>query len=493
MSFVIANLPALQVAVPLMAAPICALLVRGRYAWVFTTLVAWVTFAISLALMDEVLDKGSFSYNMGGWAPPWGIEYHIDALSALLLVLISGMAAIITPAARHAIGVEVTERARRLFFTVALLALTGMLGIVATGDAFNLYVFLEISSLASYALIAMGNSRRAATAAFHYLILGTIGATFILIGVGLIYSATGTLNMADMASRLRAVGVTPTVEAAFAFIIIGAAIKFALFPMHFWMPNAYTYAPSLVSAFFGATATKVGAYILIRFIFTVFGEHFAFGEMHLSWVLIPIAIAGAFVASLVACWQDDLKRMLAFSSVAQVGYIGLGIGLGNQDGVVAAVVHVFNHGLMKGALFLVMACVILRLGSADMTSFRGLGKRMPVAMAAFVIAGLSMIGVPLTVGFISKWYLVVGALQEGLWPVAALVLISSLIAAVYIWRVVEVAYFKEPDSDAPVKPTPPLLLIPTLALAVLCIVFGVATDFTVNVALLATTTLGIAP
>ncbi len=493
MSVIVDNLPALQVAVPLIGAPICALLVRGYLSWIFATAVSWLTFAISIALMNEVLHMGDVTYIMGGWPAPWGIEYHIDALSALLLVLVSGMAAIIMPAARLAIGVEVNPRARRLFFTVALLALTGMLGIVATGDAFNLYVFLEISSLASYALVAMGNTRRAPTAAFQYLILGTIGATFILIGIGLLYSATGTLNMADLAAKLRATGATATVEAAFAFIVVGAAIKFALFPLHFWMPNAYTYAPSLVSAFFGATATKVGAYILIRFIFTVFGAHFAFGDMHLAWVLIPVAIAGAFTASLVACWQSDLKRMLAFSSVAQVGYIGLGIGLGNQDGLVAAIVHVFNHGLMKGALFLVMACVILRLGRADMTTFQGLGRRMPVVMAVFVVAGLSMIGVPLTVGFISKWYLVVAALERGLWPVAVLVLISSLIAAVYIWRVVEVAYFRAPADDTKVEHPPALLLVPTMVLGILCIVFGIATDFTVDLALLATTTLGGAP
>ena len=493
MSMIVDNLPALQVAVPLIGAPICALLVRGYFSWIFATIVAWLTFAVSIALMVEVLHFGEINYIMGGWPAPWGIEYHIDALSALLLVLVSGMGAIIMPAARLAIGVEVAERARRLFFTVALLALTGMLGIVATGDAFNLYVFLEISSLASYALVAMGNTRRATTAAFHYLILGTIGATFILIGIGLIYSVTGTLNMADMAAKLRVVGATATVEAAFAFIIVGAAIKFALFPLHYWMPNAYTYAPSLVSAFFGATATKIGAYILIRFIFTVFGAHFAFDEMHLSWALIPIAIAGTFTASLVACWQSDLKRMLAFSSVAQIGYIGLGIGLGNQDGLIAAIVHVFNHGLMKGALFLVMACVILRLGRADMTTFQGLGRRMPGTMAVFVVAGLSMIGVPLTVGFISKWYLVAAALERGLWPVAVLVLISSLIAGVYIWRVVEVAYFRPPPDDVKVEKPPALLLIPTMTLGVLCVVFGIATDFTVDIALLAATTLGVAP
>jgi multicomponent Na+:H+ antiporter subunit D len=490
---ILQHLPALQVTVPLLAAPLCALMFRPRIAWCFAILTTWATFAISVAIMDQVLEHGVLVYDMGGWAPPLGITYVIDPLNALLLLLVSGMAAIIMPAARLGIGVEVVPRAQRLFFTVALLALTGMLGIVITGDAFNLYVFLEISSLASYALVAMGTDRRAAKAAFNYLIQGTIGATFILIGIGLLYMMTGTLNMADMAGRLRAVHDTAPIQAALAFILVGAGIKFAMFPAHVWMPNAYTYAPSLVSAFFGATATKVGAYTLIRFIYNVFGAEFSFETMSIGWVLVPLGLAGAFVGSLVAIWQDDLKRMLAYSSVAQVGYIAAAIGYGNHDGLVAAIVHVFNHGLMKGALFLVMACVILRLGKADMNSFRGLGKRMPITMGCFVVAGLSMIGVPFTVGFISKWYLVLGAMEADLWPVAVLIVMSSLLSIIYIWRVVEVAYFCDPPDDLRVSEAPAELLVPTVLLTVLCIAFGVATKITVGVASLAASQIWVMP
>ena len=477
-----AHLPALQIVVPLVAAPICALLFNPRLASAFAALVGVVTFAISITLLDQVLKGGEIVYRMGGWEPPWGIVYVIDPLNALLLCLVSGMAAIVIPAVRLGIGAETTERSRRLFLTLALLALTGMLGIVITGDAFNLYVFLEISSLASYALVATGNDRRAAPAAFNYLVQGTIGATFILIGIGLLYMMTGTLNMSDLGVRIADLHDTAPVQAALAFILVGAAVKAALFPTHLWMPNAYTYAPSLVSAFFGATATKVGAYIMIRFIFTVFGAEWVFGQMMVGWILVPLGIAAAFAGSLVAIWQTDLKRMLAYSSVAQVGYISAAIGLGNRDGLIAAIVHVFNHGLMKGALFMVMACVILRLGRADISSFRGLGRRMPVTMGCFVIAGLSMIGVPLTVGFVSKWYLVLGAIEAGAWPVAVLVVMSSLLAVIYIWRVVEVAYFAPAPDSARIREAPALLLVPTLLLTVLCVTFGVATDTTVGVA-----------
>ncbi|MBC6439980.1 MAG: monovalent cation/H+ antiporter subunit D family protein [Rhodospirillales bacterium] len=484
------HLPALQIAVPLIAAPVCALLVQSRLAGLFATAAAWLTFAIAIALFLNVLGLGFVWYEMGGWAPPLGIGLVVDPMSALLLVLVSGMAAIIMPAVPLGIGVEVAPRAQRLFYTLALLALTGMLGIVVTGDVFNLYVFLEISSLASYALVATANDRRASKAAFSYLALGTVGATFILIGIGLIYMVTGTLNMSDLAVRLPALWHLAPVQASLAFILVGAGIKFALFPAHVWMPNAYTYAPSLVSAFFGATATKVGAYILIRFIYNVFGAEFAFVDMRIGWVLIPLGIAGAFVGSLVAIWQNDLRRMLAYSSVAQVGYIAAAIGYGNQDGLVAAIVHAFNHGLMKGALFLVMACVIMRLGNANLETFRGLGRRMPITMACFVVAGLSMIGVPFTVGFVSKWYLIAGALRADLWPVAVLIVLSSLLAIIYIWRVVEVAYFQPPPEGAGRSEAPAMLLGTTVLLTVLCVVFGIATRFTVNVADVAAVMLG---
>ncbi len=486
------QLPALQVAVPLIGAPLCALMGRPRPAWLFAVVVAWLTFAVSVALLEHVLGAGPIHYAMGGWPEILGIAYVIDPLNALVMVLVSGMAAIIMPATRAVIDVEVVHRARHLFHTMALLALAGMLGIAMTGDVFNLYVFLEISSLASYALVAMGVDRRATRAAFHYLVQGTIGATFILVGIGLAYMMTGTLNMADMATRLPDVSHTAPIQAALAFILIGTAIKAAIFPAHSWMPNAYTYAPSLVSAFFGATATKIGAYMLLRLVYSVFGADYAFGEMKIGWLLVPLGLAGAVAGSIVAVWQHDLRRMLAYSSVAQVGYIAAAIGFANHDGLVAAIVHVFNHGLMKGALFLIMACVIMRLGKANMESFRGLGRRMPVTMGCFVVAGLSMIGVPGTVGFVSKWYLVSGALDTGLWPLALVIVATSLIAVVYIWRVVDVAYFSDPSPGARDE-APAMLLMPAVALCVLCVVLGISTDLTVGVADAAARLLGGAP
>ena len=347
---------------------------------------------------------------------------------------------------------------------------------------FNVFVFLEISSLSSYALIAQGTTRRALTSALQYLVMGTIGGTFILLGIGMIYMVTGTLNIVDMAVQLAAVGPNRTVLVALACIGIGTGIKLAVFPLHIWLPNAYTYAPAIVTAFLAATATKVAYYVLVRFIFGVFGGDFVH-VLRLDAVLMPLAIAAMFVGSFVAIFQDDIKRMLAYSSVAQIGYMVLGLSLASVSGLTGGLVHLFNHAIMKSGLFLVVAAVLLRVGSTRLDAFAGLGRRMPLTMAAFVAGGLSLIGVPLTVGFVSKWYLVMGAFEAGLWPVAVLILLSSLLAVVYIWRVVEVAYFREPPEEAAeVKEAPFSLLAPTWVLIGATIFFGVFTSLSVGVA-----------
>jgi multicomponent Na+:H+ antiporter subunit D len=332
-------------------------------------------------------------------------------------------------------------------------------------------------------LISQGTTRRALTSSIQYLVMGTIGGTFILLGIGMIYMMTGTLNIADMAVQLAAVGPNRTVLVALACIGIGTAIKLALFPLHIWLPNAYTYAPAIVTAFLAATATKVAYYVLVRFIFSVFGAPLAFEVLRLDAVLMPLAIAAMFAGSFVAIFQDNMKRMLAYSSVAQIGYMVLGLSLVSVSGLTGGLVHLFNHALMKSGLFLVMAAVLLRTESVRLEAMAGLGRRMPWTMAAFVVSGLSMIGVPLTVGFVSKWYLVMGAIQAGLWPVAVLILLSSLLALVYIWRVVEVAYFRQPPDDAPeVKEAPISLLGPIWVLAGATVFFGVFTSLSVGTA-----------
>ncbi|HMB76799.1 MAG TPA: proton-conducting transporter membrane subunit, partial [Kiloniellaceae bacterium] len=274
-----------------------------------------------------------------------------------------------------------------------------------------------------------------------------------------------------------------TVHVAYAFIVVGIGLKLAMFPLHTWLPNAYTFAPSAVTAFLASTATKVAVYVLLRFLLTIFGPTFPLEAQTLTYIFLPLALIAMFAGSTVAIFQINLKRMLAYSSIAQIGYMLLGISFGNLTGVTATVIHLFNHALMKGALFMALGCVILRLERASIESVRGLGQAMPWTMAAFVAGGLSLIGVPLTAGFISKWYLVSGALEAGWWPVAILIVASSLLAVIYIWRVVEVAYFSPaPEGRPPVTEAPLGMLLPVWVLVAANVYFGINADLTVDIA-----------
>jgi len=479
----LAHLPALVVVVPLITAPVTLILRRPAAAWALATGACAFSFIAALLLVAEVAAHGTISYHMGSWAPPWGIEYRVDILNAFVLVLVSAVAAVAMPYAWRSVAAELPRDQVYLFYTMYCLCVAGLLGMTITGDAFNLFVFMEIASLSSYVLIALGRDRRALLAAFQYLILGTIGATFFVIGVGLLYLITGTLNLADMATRLVSVQGSRPELAALAFITVGVSLKLALFPLHLWLPNAYAYAPSVVTAFLAATATKVSVYVLLRFYFSIFGVQLVGGMLPMPEVLLGLSLIAIVTASLVALWQTDLKRLLAYSSVAQIGYITLGLSMVSRDGLTASVVHLFNHGITKGALFLLVGGIALRAGRPGFERLRGLGRSMPVTSLGIVIAGLSLIGVPGTAGFISKWYLVLGAIELGRWWLAAFVVATSLIAVAYVWRFVEAAYLSEPggQTPAPGEP-PPIMLIPAWLMVAACVYFGFDTSFSVGTA-----------
>lgn len=454
----LAHLPALLVMMPLMAAPLCVLLRRPLLAWAVYQLTTGVGLLLSIALLLQVIEVGVVRYAIGGWAPPVGIEYRIDALNALVLVIVSGMAALLAPYARASVAREIDADRAYLFYALLLLCQCGLLGIAATGDAFNLFVFLEISSLSAYALIAMGRHRRALMAAFEYLIMGTIGGTFLLIGIGLMYMMTGTLNMADLAERLPAVMHTRTIEAALAFIVVGASLKLALVPLHAWLPDAYGEAPSVVSAFLAATATKVAVYVLARFLFTVFGIGFAFGTLPLGDILMLLSVAAMLYGAVAAIFADDLKRVLAWSSVGQIGYIVLGLSLATFDGLTASALHLFNHALIKGGLFAMAGLLMLQVGGTRMADLAGLARRLPGLFVLLLIGGLGLVGVPLTAGFVSKWALAQALIAEAQWLPLIAMLVSSLLALVYVGRMIEIAWFREPPEDAPAATPAPLAM-----------------------------------
>ncbi len=475
------HLPILQVILPLLAAPTCLILFNHRWVWLFALVIGAVSLVISALLVQEVVSNGTISYMLGAWEAPWGIEYRIDLLNAFVLLIVSFFGFVALLPAYKSISRELEGAKQIYFYTLYLLCFAGLLGIVATGDAFNIFVFLEISSLSTYALISLGSDRRALWASYQYLVMGTIGASFILIGIGFLYIQTGTLNIADLAERLPAVEDSKTVLAALAFIMVGICMKLAMFPLHKWLPNAYTYAPSIVTVFVAATATKVAVYLLIRFIFSIFHKNFSVEALPLQTLFLTLGLAGVYMASLVAINQTNIKKMFAYSSVAQIGYMIVGMGFGTVLGLQATLLHMFNHSLMKGAIFVALAAVLYQVGKTDIDSFKGLGRRMPITMMGIVLAGLSLIGVPLTAGFVSKWYLVMAALDANLWPIAAMIVVGSMFTVIYIWRLIETAYFQKPEVEVPRQEAPAIFLVVLWGLVLANIYFGVDTRLSVSV------------
>lgn len=484
------HLLALQMVTPLMAAPIVALLRPRHLAWLTATLTSTMAFANAIAIAGKVRVSGDLHYEMGGWQAPIGIELHIGSFGALLLLLVTGASTAALLACRASLDAQI-ERARQPWFYAAwLLAVAGLSGILVTGDAFNAFVFMEVSSLATYILIAASPDRRGLLAVFQYLVLGTIGATFYLIGVGLLYMMTGTLNFTDLEQRLADVTDTRPLLVSAGFITVGLALKAAVFPLHAWLPAAYARAPHAVTVFIAACATKVSVYVLVRFDFLVFQANLDGHGRQFTDFLVPLALGGMLVGSAVAMFKRDLKKLLAWSSIGQLGYILLGAGLVGGAGLTASVTHMFAHGLAKGTTFLAVAALAMRYARLDLQDLGGAFARMPWTMGAFLLGSLSLIGMPGTAGFVSKWLLIRAALESG--PYGGLmvvaILLSSLMAVVYVWRVVAATAFAEPagnggDEVAPGRGEAPWEMLVVLWLAALAnIWFGLDTDLQTELA-----------
>jgi multicomponent Na+:H+ antiporter subunit D len=475
--------PAFLMALPLIMAAITAILPNKRVAWASTFIVTAILTltAFSIALYNA--EVGTTIYKMGGWAPPHGISLVIDALNAPVIVLIAVMALITVIYAMPATIAEIKPNKRAPFYAAFLLGIAGLLGMVVSGDAFNVFVFLEVSSISTYVLVAMGaaRDRRALSAAYNYLILGSIGATFFVIGVGFLYMEPGTLNMADMARILADMdGGSRVAKIAFGFIVIGLGLKLAMFPLHAWLPGAYAYAPTPVTAFLASTATKAALYLLLRFTFFVFDPSYTYVADVLMFVLVGLGIFGMLFASLQAIFQTDVRRMLAFSSVAQVGYMLLGVGIATTASVAAGYLHLINHAVIKGGLFLALGAMWYRFGITRTQDFQGLGKTMPWTMGAFTILGLSLIGVPFTAGFVSKINLADAAADAGWWWAVGVIMLTSILALIYIGRVLLMAYFQDPPEVNGVvvkrNEAPILMLFPMWVLALASVIIGIQAE-----------------
>lgn len=448
---------------------------RQTWAYAISLVGTVLSLAAAVAALISVLKNGVLRHYLGGWPPPFGIEYVVDHLSAYMAVIIGFIGVILMIYPPRA-GMYQTPTKGIPMYAVIMLLLAGLQGVVVTGDLFNLFVFLEIYSLASYALISLGE-KRALMASFRYLILGSIAGSFYLLGVGFIYFATGTLNMADAARLLPALYGSPAIVAGVAFIVIGLAIKMALFPLHVWLPDAHSYAPPVIAALLASVQLEVAAYAMVRMFLTVFQPEYFAQYLPVTAIIGWCGAAGIIFGSVMAIAQHDFKRMLAYSTIGQIGYISVGIGLANPLGLIGALLHILNHAFMKSSLFLIAGATRYHTGAREISSFAGLGRRMPRLMASFTVAALSMVGIPPTAGFFSKWYLVLGSIDASNWTFVAVILASSLLNAVYFFRVIEKIYASPlPEGNGintseRIEPSP-RILYPIIVLAAGILILG---------------------
>ena len=478
----------LLILAPLFGAVIISLIgaLHRRVAYLLIVSSMAASFYSAVATLRQVAQQaadGPLRYRLGDWAPPYGIELVIDPLNGLVLAMVSGVALLVAIFSKNTVRQEIPDRIHH-YYTLFGLLVAGLLGITATGDAFNLYVLMEISALASYALLARGRGF-AYYATFKYVIMGTIGACFYLLGVGYLYIKTGTLNMAELVDFLARPELmsSESIRVAFILIMVGLWIKMALFPLHGWLPNAYTRTTSTTSCLVAPLMTNVSVYVMIRVMFGVFSV--AFVQTSLGWSkgVVWLASVAILAGSIGALAQTSMKRMLTYIIIAEVGYMVGGVWLGNAAGLTGATYHIISDGLMTACLFMAVGAISFKTGSDDLEAMRGIFRKMPITAVVFLVGAFAMIGITPTCGFFSKWYLIKGGVMANQYGYVVALLISSLVNAVLFFRLIEIGYYAPFNEDgqpkghgtSKVKEAPLSMLVPMVVSAVMLLVVGLST------------------
>ncbi|UHQ95388.1 proton-conducting transporter membrane subunit [Haloterrigena alkaliphila] len=441
MSSVDLLLPLLIVA-PILASvlPVALGLRYERAGWPVAAITTTGIFAGAVSLASAVFTEGGpVIHRLGNYPREYGIELVADGFSVPIVVLVTAVAAGVLAYTRLA------GPRGNTFYSAYLLLTGGLIGISLTGDVFNLFVFLEISSLATYALVSSGDGPESAVAGLKYLILGTVAASMYLIGVGFLFMATGTLNMIELAAAIPEAEAQPLIRAAFAFVFVGFALKVAQWPLHTWQPDAYQQAPDGATPLIAALVSSASAYAFGRILVTVFGVDYLVSMPYASEIVVAVGCVSVLAGTTLAVVQRDVKRMLAYSSVSQFGLIVAAYGVvihdATETALVGAAVHLVGHGLLKAGLFLAVGAIAVGYGARTVDEYAGLAKRRPVLAASMAVLLLVLVGVPPGVGFVGKWYIALGAVEAQLWPVAAVIFLSTMLTLAYTARLLEKMYF----------------------------------------------------
>ena len=445
-------------------------------------------FAIFLSLLFigsltwKVFTFGPVTYEMGSWPPPWGIEFSVDYLGLFMLITIGVVSLLILVFGTKDLTHELKRNVIGWYYTLYLLLVGAMMGLAITNDLFNMFVFMEIAAIAACAIISIKSDRECVEASLKYLILSAVGTGGVLLSIALLYMVTGHLNFDFVSLALSdAIHLYPNnILVALAFITMGFIVKAALFPLHVWLPDAHSSAPSPSSAMLSGLVIKIYAVVYLKLLLRVFPEEL-FATIPIFDIILILASMSIIFGSVFAMVQKDIKRMLAYSSIAQIGYVFLGIGLLTPMGLSGGLLHIFNHAMMKSMLFLSAGAIIYCAGVRNISDLKGIGLKMPLVMAVFTIGALAMVGIPVTNGFISKLYLALGTLEAGKPFYLAVILASSLLNAVYYFPIIIGAFFghhhhdehgEEVEEGPKVKNLPMAMGVPLTILGLGCIFFG---------------------
>lgn len=463
------------VAVPLVMAFLLAIFGnKGRTA---ATILANLA-TIALLIMALCSLGQTRMYLMGKWTIPLGINLVLDGLSSLMLLAISVVSA---ASMLFSAGYMEQYTAKPKYFTLFLLMVAGMNGVVLSGDMFNLFVFLEIASLASYALVGFGCEHEELEASFKYMVLGSIASMFVLFGVALMYANTGSLNMAYISAAIQSSGLNAGLAFALGLFITGFGLKAALVPFHAWLPDAHPSAPAPISAMLSGVLIKaLGVYAIARVLFNIFGV-----SIQVGWILVAMGLLSMTAGAFLAIGQWDLKRLLAYSSISQIGYVVLGIGLGGlilaqkrnpawaSLAILGGLFHLVNHAVYKSLLFLNSGSIEMATGTRQLKQMGGLAEKMPVTRATCTIASASIVGIPPFSGFWSKLILVIAAVQAGFYWIGALIVFVSLCTLIMYLKVHRYAFLGElPENLEQTEENEGSMLAAMVFLACLCILMG---------------------
>jgi len=465
----------LFIAVPLVMAFLLPMF--GRKGKTAATVLANLVTVLLLVFAVASIGKTEV-YEVGKWSIPLGINLVLDGLSSLLLLAIS-----VVSAAAMLFSARYMERytAKAKYMSLFLLMVAGMNGVVLSGDIFNLFVFLEIASLASYALVGFGCEHEELEASFKYMVLGTIASIFILFAIALTYGNTGTLNMAYISKAIQDSGLNAGLKFALALFIVGFGLKAALVPFHAWLPDAHPSAPAPISAMLSGVLIKsLGVYSLVRIVFNVFGV-----SVSVSWVLVALGVLSMVIGVFLAVGQWDFKRLLAYHSISQMGYVILGIGIGAlilaRNGkvewaalaILGGLFHLVNHAVFKSLLFLTSGSVEMATGTRQLKEMGGLVERLPFTRATCTVASASIAGIPPFNGFWSKLILVVAAIQAGFLYLAVVTVIVSLVTLISFLKIQRYVFLGElPENLRQTKENKGTMLVAMVFLACLCVLMG---------------------